>query len=147
MINSGIQRPWTSVNDGRLPAKAGAGDSDLQARNIRFDNYTFLKESEEQKQEFWVRLWDDGRGSKLALCPNLTTSDVVWRGVLRDARCRRALSMAVDRDEINQAIYYGLAIEGQNTVLPSSPTLPRRALPLPPSPVPGPFPATAPPGW
>ncbi len=104
-----------------IPAKAGAGDSDLQARNIRFDNYTFLKESEEQQQKFWVRLWDDGRGSKLALNPNLTANDVVWRGVLRDVRCRRALSMAIDRDEINQAIYYGLGVPGANTVLQQSP--------------------------
>jgi peptide/nickel transport system substrate-binding protein len=104
-----------------IPAKAAAGDSDLQARNVRFDNYTFLKEKEEQQRKFWVRLWDDGRGSKLALYPNLTANDVVWRGVLRDVRCRRALSLAIDRDEINQAIYYGLGIPGANTVLPLSP--------------------------
>ncbi|MGH6891956.1 MAG: ABC transporter substrate-binding protein, partial [Dongiaceae bacterium] len=110
------------VADSKLiPAKAGAGDSDLQARNIRFDNYTFLKEAEEQQQKFWVRLWDDGRGSSFALYPNLTTTDVVWRGVLRDARCRRALSLALDRNEINQAIYYGLGIPGANTVLQQSP--------------------------
>jgi peptide/nickel transport system substrate-binding protein len=104
-----------------IPAKTGAGDADLQARNIRFDNYTVLKEAEEQRKQFWVRLWDDGRGSKLALFPNLTTNDVVWRGVLRDVRCRRALSMAIDRDEINQAIYYGLGVPGANTVLQQSP--------------------------
>jgi peptide/nickel transport system substrate-binding protein len=45
----------------------------------------------------------------------------VWRGVLRDVRCRRALSLAIDRDEINQAIYYGLGMPGANTVLPQSP--------------------------
>jgi peptide/nickel transport system substrate-binding protein len=104
-----------------IPAKTAAGDSDLQARNLRFDNYTVLKDAEEQKQTFWVRLWDDGRGSKLVLYPNLTTNDVVWRGVLRDVRCRRALSMAIDRDEINQAIYYGLGVPGNNTVLNFSP--------------------------
>lgn len=104
-----------------IPAKTAAGDSDLQARNIRFDNYTVLKDAEDQKQKFWVRLWDDGRGSKLALNPNLTTDDVVWRGVLRDVRCRRALSLAIDRDEINQAIYYGLGVPGANTVLQQSP--------------------------
>ena len=104
-----------------IPAKAAAGDSDLQARNIRFDNYTVLKDAEDQKQKFWVRLWDDGRGSKLALNPNLTTNDVVWRGVLRDVRCRRALSLAIDRDEINQAIYYGLGVPGANTILQQSP--------------------------
>ena len=104
-----------------IPAKAAAGDSDLQARNIRFDNYTVLKDAEEQKQKFWVRLWDDGRASKLALNPNLTTTDPVWRGLFRDVRFRRALSLAIDRNEINQAIYYGLGMPGANTVLPQSP--------------------------
>ncbi len=104
-----------------IPAKTGAGDSDLQARNIRFDNYTFLKEAEEKQQKFWVRLWDDGRGSNFALYPNLNTNDVVWRGVFRDVRCRRALSLALDRNEINQAIYYGLGVPGANTVLAQSP--------------------------
>ncbi len=104
-----------------IPAKAGAGDSDLQARNIRFDNYTFLKEAEEQQQKFWVRLWDDGRGSNFALYPNLTTTDAVWRGLFRDVRCRRALSLAIDRNEINQAIYFGLGVPSANTVLPQSP--------------------------
>jgi peptide/nickel transport system substrate-binding protein len=40
---------------------------------------------------------------------------------MRDARFRRALSLAVDRHEINQVIYFGLALEGQNTILPQSP--------------------------
>jgi peptide/nickel transport system substrate-binding protein len=40
---------------------------------------------------------------------------------VRDLRFRRALSLAVDRHEINQVIYFGLAIEGQNTLLPQSP--------------------------
>ena len=104
-----------------IPAKAGAGDSDLQARNIRFDNYTFLKEAEQQQQKFWVRLWDDGRGSNFALYPNLTTTDNVWRGLFRDVRCRRALSLAIDRNEINQAIYFGLGVPSANTLLPQSP--------------------------
>lgn len=104
-----------------IPAKVGAGDSDLQARNIRFDNYTFLKEAEEEKQKFWVRLWDDGRGSNFAIYPNLTTTDPTWRALFRDVRCRRALSLAIDRNEINQAIYFGLGVPGANTVLPQSP--------------------------
>ena len=40
---------------------------------------------------------------------------------MRDVRFRRALSLAINRHEINQVIYYGLAREGANTVLPESP--------------------------
>jgi len=41
--------------------------------------------------------------------------------LMRDVRFRRALSLATNRHEINQVIYFGLAVEGQNTVLPESP--------------------------
>ena len=103
-----------------IPAKTGAGESDLQARYLRFDNYTFLKEAEE-RQNYAVRLWKTAPGAQLALYPNLNVNDPVWQKLMRDVRFRRALSLAIDRHEINQAIYYGLALEGQNTVLPGSP--------------------------
>lgn len=103
-----------------IPAMTGAGQSDLQARYLRFDNYTFLKKGE-ARSNYHVLLWDSGTGSNLALYPNLNTSDKVWRDLLRDVRFRRALSLGVDRHEINQVIYYGLGKEGANTVLPASP--------------------------
>jgi len=116
-----IDRVILSIADSKIiPAKTGAGESDLQARYLRFDNYTFLKESEE-RNNFNVRLWRTGPGSQLALYPNLNVNDETWRGLMRDLRFRRALSLGVDRHEINQAIYFGLAIEGQNTLLPESP--------------------------
>jgi peptide/nickel transport system substrate-binding protein len=102
-----------------IPAKVGAGESDLQARYLRFDNYTFLKDAEDHN-DYTVRLWRTAPGAQLALYPNLNVEDPVWRQLNRDVRFRRALSLAIDRHEINQAIYYGLAIEGQNTVLPES---------------------------
>jgi peptide/nickel transport system substrate-binding protein len=103
-----------------IPAKTGAGESDLQARYLRFDNYTFLKKGEKQNG-YRVRLWTTGPGSQLALYPNLNVNDPVWRQLVRDPRFRRALSLAVNRHEINEAIFFGLAIEGQNTLLPQSP--------------------------
>lgn len=110
-----------SIADSKIiPAKTGAGESDLQARYLRFDNYTFLKDAEDHN-DYTVRLWHTAPGAQLALYPNLNYVDPVWRTLLRDARFRRALSLAIDRQEINQVIYYGLAVNGQNTVLPGSP--------------------------
>lgn len=108
------------ASNGLIPAKAGAGESDLQARYIRMDNYPFLKEAENTKA-IKVYLWQTARGSHIALFPNLTAQDPVWRKVLRDVRFRRALSLAVNRDEINQSIYFGLALTTGDTVLPQSP--------------------------
>ena len=110
----------TVANSRIIPAKTGAGESDLQARYLSFDDYTFLKAGE-AANNYGVRLWRTGPGSQLAFYPNLNVDDPVWRNLLHDVRFRRALSLAVDRHEINQVMYFGLAIEGQNTVLPQSP--------------------------
>ena len=110
----------TIANSKLIPAKAGAGEVDLQARNLQFKNYTFLKMGE-KRNDFSVRLWRTAKGAQIALYPNLNVTDPVWRRLLREADFRRALSLAVDRHEINQVIFYGLAIESGNTVLPESP--------------------------
>jgi peptide/nickel transport system substrate-binding protein len=116
-----IDRVIFTIADSKIiPAKTGAGESDLQARYLRFDDYTFLKASEADGH-YQVRLWRTGPGSQLALYPNLNVNDPIWHKLVRDVRFRRALSLAIDRHEINQALYFGLAIEGQNTVLPQSP--------------------------
>ena len=103
-----------------IAAKAGSGESDLQARGIYFSDYTFLRANDEE-HGYMVHLWDTVRGSQLALYPNLNANDPVWRAVLRDVRVRRALSLGVDRHEINQVIYFGLGDEGNQSVLPASP--------------------------
>lgn len=103
-----------------IPAKTGAGEADLQARYLRLDNYTFLKEGEE-RNAYKVYLWQKGTGSQIALYPNLNSSDDTWRALARDVRFRRALSLGVNRAEINSVVYFGLAQESANTVLPASP--------------------------
>jgi len=40
---------------------------------------------------------------------NMTHKDPVLRKVFNDVRFRRALSLAIDREEINQVLFYGLA--------------------------------------
>ncbi len=90
-----IDRVLMNIADSKIvPAKTGAGESDLQARYLRFDNYTFLKDAEEHNG-FAVRLWRTAPGSQLALYPNLNNNDPVWRALFRDVRFRRALSITV----------------------------------------------------
>ena len=116
-----IDRVVMPVIDGKLiPAKAGAGESDLQARDIQFSNYTFLKKAE-KSNNFKTYLWRTAKGSHMALYPNLNVADPVWRQLFRDVRFRRALSLAIDRGQINQVLYFGLATESNNTVVPESP--------------------------
>ncbi|WP_082359080.1 ABC transporter substrate-binding protein [Bosea sp. AAP35] len=103
-----------------VPAKAAAGEADLQARYLRFDNYTFLKDAS-KRMNFDVRLWKRAEGSYFALMPNMNAIDPVWRDLNRDLRYRKALSVAINRKDINQVIFFGLAKESGNTALPESP--------------------------
>jgi peptide/nickel transport system substrate-binding protein len=116
-----IDKVAFEVVDSKLvAAKAGAGETMLQGKDLRFSDYTFLKDGE-AAGNYQVLLWRNSVGSNLALYPNLNTSDKVWRTLNRDVRFRRALSLAIDRHEINQVVFFGLAREGANSVLPQSP--------------------------
>lgn len=102
-----------------VPAKAGLGEADLQPRYLNMRDYTFLQKSA-QTSGMNVRLWEAGSGSQLALYPNLTANDPEWRKLMRDVRFRRALSLAIDREELNQVVYIGLAKPSNNTIMPRS---------------------------
>jgi len=116
-----LDRVVLAVAEAKLiPAKTGAGESDLQARDIQFNNYTFLRKGE-KTNNYRTLLWKSARGSHIALFPNLNASDPGWRAVLRDVRVRRALSLAIDRAQINQVLYFGLAAEGNDTLVAESP--------------------------
>jgi peptide/nickel transport system substrate-binding protein len=116
-----IDRVVMSVAEGKLiPAKTGAGESDLQARDIQFNNYTFLKKGE-KTNNYRTLLWKTARGSHFALFPNLNVNDPVWKPLVRDPRFRHALSLAIDRGQVNQVLYFGLAAESNDTMIAESP--------------------------
>jgi peptide/nickel transport system substrate-binding protein len=123
---NGVQLPYIDrfvmnlASPTLIPLKAGSGESDLQARYLRFDNFTFLRQGARQFG-YDVRLWDTGLGVHLALYPNLNYAEPMWQAVLREPNFRRALSMAIDRDEINEILYIGMAVPSNNTVRPGSP--------------------------
>ncbi len=102
-----------------IAAKAGTGEADLQARYLQFSDVPYLKRGEE-KNNYTTRLWSLGRGSQVALFPNLNAKDEVWRNIIQDVRFRRALSLGINRKEINEVIYFGLAYPSANTVMPQS---------------------------
>lgn len=123
---NGLQLPYVDKfmlnvsSSAIIPAKTGAGDSDLQFTGIDFPDYTFMKDAE-KRYPLRVNLWKRIQCSQVALLPNLNTKDPVWGPLLQDVRVRRALSLAIDRREINMAVFYGLAEESSDTVLPESP--------------------------
>ncbi len=110
---------FTQAATNLVPAKAGLGEADLQPRYLNMRDYTFLQKSA-KSSGVEVRLWESGSGSQIALYPNLNTNDEEWRKLMRDVRFRRALSVAIDRDELNQVVYLGLAKPGNNTIMERS---------------------------
>ncbi len=103
-----------------IAAKTASGEADLQARGLSFQDGTALKQAEKEGR-IKVHLWPIGRGSQLALYPNFNAASPGWRDLLRDVRFRRALSLGIDRDELNQVLYQGTALPGANALLPGSP--------------------------
>lgn len=104
---------------GLIPAKSNAGESDLQARGLSFSDITALKQGE-TRSHYVTRLWPIATGAQMALYPNLNHDRAPFRALLRDVRFRRALSLGIDRHMINRSLYFGLAAESNNTVLPQS---------------------------
>ncbi|WP_236628198.1 ABC transporter substrate-binding protein, partial [Sulfitobacter sp. HI0129] len=123
----GVQLPYvdvvemTVVGGGLIAAKANAGEVDLQARGLDFSDVSILKKGELEGGNYRTLLWANGAASQIAIYPNLNFTDPVWRGVMRDARFRRALSLGIDRRMINRALYFGMATEGGMTALSTSP--------------------------
>lgn len=124
--SNGVQLPYIDVVEmeivapGLVAAKANAGETDLQGRGLAFRDASILKKGEEIGN-YKTRLWKTGVASQIAIYPNLNFADDGWREILRDVRVRRALSLAIDRDTINQALYFKLAQPGAMSVLPASP--------------------------
>lgn len=123
---AGTQLPYLDevvldvVSSEVIAAKTATGEADLQTLGISFNDYTLLKTAE-KRYPVKVDLWKRTQGSAMAIHPNLNCTDPVWRAVFRDVRFRRAISVAIDRQEINAVLFYGLAQPSADTVLPESP--------------------------
>lgn len=124
---NGVQLPYIDVvemeivSGGLIAAKSNAGQADLQSRGLDFRDIAILRKGEADGGNYKTYLWGNGAASQIAIYPNLNYADEGWRAVMRDVNVRRALSLGIDRDTINKALYFKLAKIGSMTVLPSSP--------------------------
>ena len=65
-------------------------------------------------------IWSRLQGVDVVIQPNLTVEDQGLRTIFRDFRFRKALSLAINREEINTIVYFDKATPRQTTVIPSS---------------------------
>ena len=85
---------------------------------LDFSDYAFFKDAE-KRYPVKVNLWKRIQGPDLIFCQTSTAptrSGAICSGT---TRCR-ALSLAIDRHEINMVSFYGLASESADTILPDS---------------------------
>jgi peptide/nickel transport system substrate-binding protein len=94
------------------------GQIDMQARYMSLDNYTFYKENEERGGYHIVPGLDSNVWS---LVPNMNSKDEVLRGLFETEAVRHAMSVAVDRELINELTQSALAKPLQTAPVTGSP--------------------------
>lgn len=101
-------------------ARIIAGEVDLAGMYTEMANIRLYKEGAE-KGNYRVLIWKKPYGSGVIYQVNQTyEKDLVLRKIFRDVRFRRALSLAIDREKINELVYFGMGLPRQMTVVPQS---------------------------
>ena len=91
---------------------------DFQMRHVGAAGYTFYKENEEVGN-YRVLRWRNA--STNGYHPNINHSDPQLRALFDDARFREAMSIAINREEISELVYDGLAKPRQASPVSGSP--------------------------
>ncbi len=95
-----------------------SGELDYAGFNLLMENYPLYKENEDDG-DYRVLRWRSVWGSAVSCMPNTTHLDPTLREILGDVRFRQALSLAINREEINEVVFFGLGTPRQATVIPS----------------------------
>ena len=74
----------------------------------------------EEVGNYRTALAEYSRGNEYSIMFNFTTENLPLRDIFWDKRFRQAMSVAIDRNEINELVYFGLANASQNSPVPSS---------------------------
>jgi len=96
-----------------------AGEVDWALVSTSLQNYVLYYENAE-KGNYRILPWKMGFSSILNYCPNQNHKDPVLREIFQDVRFRRALSLAINREDMNESIFFGLGKAIQFTALPAS---------------------------
>jgi peptide/nickel transport system substrate-binding protein len=94
------------------------GEIDFQSRHVNLANFTLYKENEESGD---YRVLIGKSASHPAIQLNLTVQNEQLREFFNKREVRIALSIAVDRDAVNELVYDGLMIPRQYSPLSVSP--------------------------
>jgi peptide/nickel transport system substrate-binding protein len=99
--------------------KAIAGELDMQHRRMDFGKYTVFQENAEAGG-YHTLLWSTAQASTVTLFPNQSFADPAYRALMQDLKFRQALSLAIDRDMVNNVAFLGQGIPRNITVVRES---------------------------
>lgn len=110
-----------------ISAAIAGGEISMQDRHIDIEDYTLLM-SEAPKRGYQIRHWLNATRTWAQFSPNLNRivrpeePDTAWKHrLLNEKIFRQALSLAIDRQEIIDAVFNGIGEPAQNSPGPLSP--------------------------
>jgi peptide/nickel transport system substrate-binding protein len=95
-----------------------SGEVDYAYVGTQFANFTLYKQNEKAGNYRVVQM-PGASGSEVTIGININYPDQPLRSLFQDARFHQALSLALNREEINESVYFGVGVPRQATVLPS----------------------------
>jgi peptide/nickel transport system substrate-binding protein len=123
---AGNQLPYIDTVDAEVienievaTAKASTGQLDFAAYEMRTQDIPLLKLGE-RTGAIKVHVWRRLHGSDVVIQPNYNHKNEKLAALFWDKRFRHALSYAMNREEMNEIIYFGRGVPRQVTVHPSS---------------------------
>ena len=102
-----------------LNGRIMSGDIDFAAYETDIRNYPMFRQNEEAGS-YTTMQWTSGFSSDVIYMFNHTHEDENMREIFQNKKFKQAMSLAIDRDEMNEIIYFGQAEPAQYTLLPSS---------------------------
>lgn len=109
-----------SSNDQVLAMNTIAGEFDFQWRRLDFKDYPLLKENE-KRQDYQLLTWPQDRCSDVALYINYNSIHPTIGPLLAERKFRIALSLAINRDELNLLFYKNVGVPRQATAAEATP--------------------------
>ncbi len=103
-----------------LTMKVIAGEYDGDFLHMATSDYSLLVENS-KKGDYRVLNWRYGYGSAVAYYLNQNVKDPVLKSLFHNKKFRTALSLAINRDDINKLFYFGLAKPRQASLVKGSP--------------------------
>jgi peptide/nickel transport system substrate-binding protein len=100
-------------------ALALAGKLDMQHRALELAQYTVFQENAEAGN-YKVFLWPQAMASNMTFFPNQSYPDLKYRELMQNAKLRQALSLAMDRETMNNVAWLGQAVPRTITVVRDS---------------------------